>query len=156
MTFKADIKRGSIGESLVMETFKSLGFEVKDTSKDELFFKDDVDFITADGIKYEIKTDYRFTETGNLALESRIDSGFGKEKSWLWRSDADFFVFVNPHDTSCFYSIPTDDLRHLVRTENFRKVIKDDGYKLIELILFPLGKYQCCFDVIDTEVEIEL
>lgn len=155
-TFKADLERGKIGEFLVMKTFKSLGFEVKDTSKDELFFKDDVDFITADGIKYEIKTDFRVQETGNLALESYVDYGFGREKSWLWKSDTDFFIFVNPYDTSHFYYIAANDLRHLVRTETFRTVVKSDGYKDIHLVLFPLGDYESCFDVIDTEVEIEL
>lgn len=152
-SFRRDLERGSIGEELVRDTFAALGYELKDTTKEEAYFVEDVDYISADGIKYEVKTDYRFSDTGNLALESNVyikDSSY--YKSWLWTSKADYFIFVNPKDTEQFYSIAAEDLRHIARTENLKMVEKDDGYKIIELLLLPFWKYKSCFEIIETEV----
>ena len=153
-TFNTDLKRGKVGEQLVKDTFSALGYEIKDVSDDSAFWIEDVDYITADGFKYEVKTDYRLESTGNLALESAIyyKRTMEEKLSWLWTSKADYFIFVNPHDTSCFYSIPSADLRHMVKSEHFRKVKKDDGYKNIELYLLPLGNYLDCFEVIETDL----
>lgn len=152
-SFRRDLERGSIGEELVRDTFAALGYELKDTTKEEAYFVEDVDYISADGIKYEVKTDYRFSDTGNLALESNVyikDSSY--YKSWLWTSKADYFIFVNPKDTEQLYSISAEDLRHIARTENLKMVEKDDGYKIIELLLLPFLKYKSCFEIIETEV----
>lgn len=153
ITFWQDVKRGKKGEQLVCRTFAALGYEVKDTTGDESFFKDDVDLVTADGIKYEIKTDYKFASTGNFAIEESITDVGGTHESWLYKSKADYFIFVDATDDSKFYSIAADDLRHLVKTEHLKKVTKDEYYKFIDLALLPFEKYQSCFEIIETEVE---
>lgn len=151
-SFKQDLKRGRKGEELVCRTFAAMGYEVKDTSKDESFFKDDIDLITADGISYEVKTDYRFATTGNFAIEESVVNVGGTCKSWLYTSKADYFIFVDATDDSKFYSIAADDLRHLVKTERLKRVTKDEQYKLINLVLLPLGKYESCFEIIETNI----
>lgn len=119
-----------------------------------MWFGSDVDFISADGNKYEIKTDYRFQDTGNLALEASVyyKNSWEEKHSWFWNSEADYFIFVNPYNTKEFYSIKAKDLRHLIKTENIRRIEKDDGYKIITLYLFPLGQYIDCFEVIETNI----
>lgn len=151
-TFHLDLERGKVGEQLVRQTFETLGYELKDVSDDSAFWVEDVDYLTADGIKYEVKTDYKLQSTGNLALESEVYYKNYQElnDSWLWTSKADYFIFVNPHDTSCFYSIAAKDLRHLVKMENIRKYDKDEGYKITTLYLLPLWDYIDCFNIVET------
>lgn len=145
--FDTQLERGKVGEAIVKRYFEQQGVELRDTRDDEEFWKEDVDFIMADGLKYEVKTDYRFADTGNLALEDSITNYHGKHKSWLWTSKADYFCFVDPNQKGKFVAIKAKDLRHLVTTESFRKVNKDDGYKFITLYLLPYWKYQECFDI---------
>lgn len=154
-TFYKDLERGKVGEQLVQDTFSSLGYYVEDTSNNPDYFKDDIDFIVADGFKYEVKTDYRMNDTGNIALE---DSTWyfrdGSEKqSWLWTSKADYFCFVNPYDIKQFYVIKTSDLRQLVKIEGFRTVDFNDDYKVNTIVLLPYKKYLDCFEIVETEVE---
>lgn len=150
MSFENDKQRGRVGERLVCRTFAALGYEMADTTEDSDFQEGDIDFVTADGIAYEVKTDYRFADTGNLALESWT-STFGD--SWLWTSKADYFAFVCPQHTERFVTISAADLRHIARTEGLKRAVVDDGYKQIEVLLLPYERYKECFEQIDTEVD---
>lgn len=147
-TFRRDKQRGKFGERVVRSYFRSVGADVRDTSEDSSFQEEDVDLLLADGLKYEVKTDYRLNQTGNLALEDSVTNAHGTTDSWLWTSAADRFAFVNPSDTSEFYVIDAEDLRHLARTERLRKARCDDGYKVVHLLLLDLGRYRDCFEVI--------
>lgn len=147
MGFQLDKARGKLGEELVRKYFIQEGCNVEDTSEDELFQIDDVDLIVADSIKYEVKTDYKFSRTGNFALEDGYTEYIGKVKSWLWTSKADRFAFVDAHNTSEFYCIDASTLRDLVRREKLQTAIHDDGYKTVYLYLLPFGKYKDIFEV---------
>lgn len=147
MGFIQDKKRGKLGESVVKAYFLQEGYEVEDTSEDELFQTEDVDLLVADSIKYEVKTDYMFSRTGNFALEDSYTNFYGKVKSWLWTSKADRFAFVDAHNTEEFYCIDASTLRELVRLEHLPQTIHDDGYKIIHLYLLPFGKYKELFEV---------
>ena len=147
MAFLQDKRRGKVGERIVKGYFEAIGAEIRDLSEESEYQAQDVDLIAADGITYEVKTDYRFADTGNLALEDSITNYHGRHKSWLWTSKADYFCFVDPNQKGKFVAIKAEDLRHLVTTESFRKVTKDDGYKFITLYLLPYWKYQECFDI---------
>lgn len=146
MGFIQDKRRGKVGERVVKGYFEAIGADIRDLSEDSEYQAQDVDLIAADGLTYEVKTDYRFSETGNLALEDSVTNAYGRCKSWLWTSKADYFCFVDPNQTNRFVAISAEDLRHLVRTESFRRVTKDDEYKLITLYLLPYWKYQECFE----------
>ncbi|MBM6676547.1 hypothetical protein H6A07_07295 [Olsenella uli] len=146
MGFIQDKRRGKVGEKVVKGYFEAIGADIRDLSEESEYQAQDVDLIAADGLTYEVKTDYRFSETGNLALEDSITNAYGKHKSWLWTSKADYFCFVDPNQESKFVAIKAEDLRHLVRTESFRRVTKDDEYKFITLYLLPYWKYQECFE----------
>ena len=147
MGFIQDKRRGKVGERVVKGYFEAIGADIRDLSEESEYQAQDVDLIAADGLTYEVKTDYRFSETGNLALEDSITNAHGRFKSWLWTSKADFFCFVDPNQTNRFAAIKAEDLRHLVQFEKFRKVTKDDGYKFITLYLLPYWKYQECFEI---------
>lgn len=146
MGFIQDKRRGKVGERVVKGYFEAIGADIRDLSEESEYQAQDVDLIAADGLTYEVKTDYRFSETGNLALEDSVTNAYGRCKSWLWTSKADYFCFVDPNQTNRFVAISAEDLRHLVRTESFRRVTKDDEYKLITLYLLPYWKYQECFE----------
>ena len=147
MGFIQDKRRGKVGERIVKGYFQAIGADIRDLSEESEYQAQDVDLIAADGLTYEVKTDYRFSETGNLALEDSITNAHGKFKSWLWTSKADYFCFVDPNQQNKFVAISAEDLRHLVEFESFRKVTKDDEYKFITLYLLPYWKYQECFEV---------
>lgn len=149
MGFYADLERGELGESIVRDYFDSVGVEVRDTSKEPEYQEQDVDMISADGIKYEVKTDFLFHKTGNLALEDSVTYADGTKKSWLWTSEADRFIFVNPNDTRRLAAIDAEDLRHLVMFESLKKVRKDEGYKVISLYLLPYEKYKDVFEILE-------
>ena len=146
MGFIQDKRRGKVGERVVKGYFEAIGADIRDLSEESEYQAQDVDLIAADGLTYEVKTDYRFSETGNLALEDSVTNAYGRCKSWLWTSKADYFCFVDPNQTNRFVAISAEDLRHLVRTESFRRVTKDDEYNLITLYLLPYWKYQECFE----------
>lgn len=151
-TFEIDLERGKKGEALVRNTFRNLGYEVKDVSDDSAFWTEDVDLVCADGIKYEVKTDYMFHRTGNIVLESEVYYTRSQEQKlcWLWTSKTDYFCFVDAEDDTKFYTIKAADLRHLVKVENIRKYDKDEDYKISTLYLLPLWDYIDCFNVIET------
>lgn len=151
MAFKEDKQRGKVGERVVRDYFLSIGADVVDTSEESEYQEQDVDLLVADGIRYEVKTDYMFRRTGNLAIEDSVYS-YQKSRrfdSWLWTSSADRFAFVNPSQRGRFVVIGAEDLRRLVRTGCLRRVDKDDGYKSISLFLLPFEDYADCFEVID-------
>lgn len=151
MGFMQDKARGKLGESLVKAYFTQEGYEIEDTSEDELFQIDDVDLVVADSIKYEVKTDYKFSRTGNFALEDSYTEYAGKAKSWLWTSKADRFAFVDAHNTEEFYCIDASTLRDLVRLEDLPQATHDDGYKIVYLYLLPFGKYKDLFEICKLE-----
>ena len=126
MGFIQDKRRGKVGERVVKGYFEAIGADIRDLSEESEYQAQDVDLIAADGLTYEVKTDYRFSETGNLALEDSVTNAHGRFKSWLWTSKADYFCFVDPNQESKFVAISAEDLRHLVEFESFRKVTKDD------------------------------
>lgn len=152
-TFENDLVRGKMGEELVRDTFNALGYELTDTTKCPEMFSKDVDFISADGIKYEVKTDFRFNDTGNFALEAYnyYKRSCEVRDSWLYTSEADFFCFVNPSDTSFFYVAKASDVRAIAKRDlKIRE--KEGGYKVMGLYLLPYRDYESVFELVETEV----
>ncbi len=149
MSFKEDLNRGKIGEQLFLDYCNEEGIEVKDVSNDYMYFDSDIDFITADGNTYEIKTDYRFSETGNLAIElgAYYPKHFDYRDGWIYSSNAKNFVFVCPY-SKLMISISRKNLMFLLRTEKLERKEKDDGYKQIEIALLPYREYEEWFNIL--------
>lgn len=145
--FDTQMERGKVGEAIVKRYFEQQGVELRDTRDDEEFWKEDVDFVMADGLKYEVKTDYRFADTGNLAIEYGITNFYGYKDSWLTTSKADYFCFVNPFQPDRFACISAEDLRHLCETENFRKALCRDYQREVHLYLLPFKDYEDAFSI---------
>lgn len=152
MCFTNDLERGRVGEELVTTYFRNQGYEIADASNDGEYFDKDIDLIVADSIAYEVKTDYRYPTTGNLALESKVTTALGKRKGWLWDSEADYFAFVNPRNKSCFITIKADTLRHIAKNESLKKAYHFDGEtKTVELLLIKPKEHQEFFQIHYTE-----
>ena len=147
MSFESDLNRGKIGEELVKKVFAQRDIEVKDVSDSQEYQKKDIDLITADGITYEVKTDYMYCRTGNLALEIKVSTSFGERDGWLYGTEAERIVFVNPARMNGIVIIDTAELRSLVETDALRTAYHYDGNsKKVELRLLPYQEYEDAFE----------
>ena len=54
--------------------------DMLDVSEESDFQESDVDIILADGLKYEVKTDYRYANTGNIAIEDYVHYNKGDSR----------------------------------------------------------------------------
>lgn len=78
LDFKNDLERGKVGEKLFLNYLENNGVSVRDVSNDSAYWSKDIDLISANGITYEIKSDYRSQQTGNLAIEYLRESRDGE------------------------------------------------------------------------------
>lgn len=141
MSFEHDLWRGRKGEELFEKALQEDGEIVTSVAEDGKYQKYDIDYLDSCEGGWEIKTDYRAYNTGNLALESHTST---QGDSWLWTSRADVFVFAIPQ-TEEVYAIDAQLLRIFCKKEPLRHVHKYDNGKDIELILLPFDKYREAF-----------
>ena len=147
MSFERDLHRGKIGEELAKKIFRQRGIEVKDVSDSQEYQKKDIDLIAGDGITYEVKTDYRYSQTGNLALEIKVSTSLGERDGWLYGTDAERIIFVNPAKMNGIVIIDTAELRSLVETGALRTAYcYDSPTKTVELRLLPYKEYEDAFE----------
>lgn len=80
----------------MMRLFDAAGIKVRDVSKDKEWQFKGIDFVSTDGVTYDVKYDTRAAETGNIAVElvSKKVNGVVEQEGWLYTSDADFIVYV--------------------------------------------------------------
>lgn len=80
----------------MMRLFDAADIQVQDVSMDREYQYRGIDFVSTDGVTYDVKYDTRAAETGNIAVElvSRKVNGIIERKGWLYTSDADFIVYV--------------------------------------------------------------
>lgn len=96
--FDADFERGKVGEDLLNTFLADLN----------------------DGSKFEVKTDYRANETGNLYIETwqyRRDDESDKKESGINITTADYWCFASPSGDG-FVMVKTDKLKELIRETN--------------------------------------
>lgn len=152
MTFANDLERGTFGEQLFELYCNQQGVECKDTRSNPDYWTVDIDFIV-DGVNYEVKTDYWFNTTGNLAVEHQVIYKDGRKcKGWLHTTKADYIVYAIPpkNDSNnqlkgTLWFIKTEELRYIT-SEHYNKIkICDDGYKQIENYLIKPNTYPYVF-----------
>jgi penicillin-binding protein-related factor A (putative recombinase) len=123
--FQKDDVLGRKGEDIFISLIKSLGFtnvdKNKSENKKELSKWDIEGFYGGRRWTFEIKTDARAADTGNLCIEhSRFNFSGIQEPSGVSVTTADFFVSIIP------------DLREvrIIYTSKLKEIIEEDKYKL--------------------------
>jgi hypothetical protein len=122
LNFKTDIKLGEMGEQIVLQDLESMGGKFIKDNKDNKF-----DLLVerkGKNIKYEIKTEVTVApgfDTGNLFIETECRG----KKSGIEVTEADWFVTYVVYFGEIWY-IKTDDLKKLIKENDFRKGIGGD------------------------------
>jgi len=83
------------------------------------------------GIAYEVKSDRRSYQTGNIVIEyehTNIPSGISITKADYW------FYFVINKDAYTCYKIPVSKIRWLISTGAFKKSSCDNGNSKFHLV----------------------
>lgn len=134
MSFAEDLSEGKVGEKIVRSVLESSGkFEhVLDCSDDKYFQSKDIDILgfASDGhiAKYEVKTDRKAHETGNIVWEQTTSGNIG----CLAKSEADFIMYYI-EGNGRIYCFNTSRMRAFVKRKNQRLVRMGDnaeGYLL--------------------------
>lgn len=91
MGFIQDKRRGKVGERVVKGYFEAIGADIRDLSEESEYQAQDVDLIAADGLTYEVKTDYSFSETATARTLTRgrgvrLGSRRGCRRGWCRRT----------------------------------------------------------------------
>lgn len=121
MSFAEDLSFGREGEAVVRNLLESSGnFDyVIDCSNDKYFQQKDIDVLALvnDGhiAKYEVKTDRKAHETGNIAFELRTNGNIG----CLAKTEADFVMYyIEGNDR--VYCFNAEQMRRYLRTKRFK------------------------------------
>lgn len=134
MGFNESLKSGLIGELIVWNALGHLESvkRVIDVRDDKRFQMMDVDFLvemsSRQYIWLEVKTDYKATETGNIAYELRTSGNIG----CFEKTKADVIAYYVP-TSGYIYLIKAKELRMYVRNANYpirRMGDASEGYLL--------------------------
>lgn len=112
--FYKDLKDGELGERIVAQHFKSLGFEIVEYNKD---IRWDIK-LRKDGIErtFEIKTDrweiFNYV-TNNMFIEANCNG----KPSGISATQADYFI----------YFFPDYELAYMIKVDNLKKLINERG-----------------------------
>lgn len=131
MSFADDLEVGKIGERLVRSLLESSA-KVKniiDCSNDKYFQDKDIDIMAEmnDGsvIKYEVKTDTKAHETGNIVWEETSSGKTG----CLARCEADYIL----------YYLEGNGALYIFNTNSMRKYIEQTKPRLITMVKHNTG-----------------
>ena len=121
MSFAEDLSFGREGEAVVRNLLESSGnFEsIIDCSNDKYFQQKDIDVLALvnDGhiAKYEVKTDRKAHETGNIVFEIKTNENIG----CLAKTEADFVMYyIEGNDR--VYCFNAEQMRRYLRQNRFR------------------------------------
>lgn len=131
--FSNDLKQGQIGERLVALYLKQKGFDVINFSNEKNY--DILTLYKGKEKSFEVKTDlweyFNKKITNNLFIEVSCNS----KPSGISSSKADYFVYLLP-ETGYMYMIKMEELRDLIRFNNFRKSTQSgDGGRSVGYLL---------------------
>ena len=126
-TYWSDLKAAKEGETIAMNYFKSLDYEIEDVSDNSNYWSQDIDFIAHKGdrhIAIEVKYDGNIHYTNNILLEiQNVTSGYD---GWAIFSKAEFITIVS-RETHAIYIARLEDLREFMSTNYCRTVFNIDA-----------------------------
>ena len=126
--FQEDLKFGQIAEAEFFLTLAKAESTVSllDVSKDPYYQSKDIDILVQrkDGVivKYEVKSDRKADETGNICFETSSNGNEG----CLQRSEADY-IFYKTEKHNYLFSLK--DMREFLRTHPYGEYEMGDGAK---------------------------
>jgi len=87
------------------------------------------DFLTNEGVKYEVKADFMALKTNNFFIEFAEGLGTNKKLSGISTTEADFYILTDSHD---YYLIDTTALKNICKNLNIllTRETKTAGYIL--------------------------
>lgn len=118
-TFYEDMARGEIGENVFQEWCSKNNYPLRDVRQDWNYWGKDIDFISQDGVLFEVKTDFTSERTGNFAVEIMKDFEDGQfsKDGWFYKTKADYIIFVQPNEQKIF-CISLCDLKYIISVSN--------------------------------------
>lgn len=142
ITFLGEMKKGQVGEKLFIDFLNSHNFNFDDLRHLKKFQEKDIDFLV-EGKYFEVKTDYKIGNTGNVVVELlNIRDGF-RCTGWFYKTKADNLVIIDPIDRKG-YRLRMEELREYLRNTLYttKKMERIDCGKYTESIigLIPLYK----------------
>lgn len=142
ITFLGEMKKGQLGEELFIDFLNRHNFNFEDLRYNIDFQELDIDFFVEDKY-FEVKTDYKIRNTGNVVIElMNIRDGF-KCSGWFHKTKADNLVIIDPIDRKG-YRLRIKELREYLRNTVYTTKIMEriDCGKHTESIigLIPLHK----------------
>lgn len=119
--FSEALSIGQQGEQAAATLLEESGYQLTDVRQDKHYQAQDIDFLATKGgrtITVEVKTDAAISRYGNLCVET-ISNKERKKNGWFNTTAADFLFFFDiPTQTT--YTVKTEELRNLYRTNCFR------------------------------------
>ena len=142
ITFLGEMKRGKVGEELFIDFLNRHDFDYEDLRNSKDFQKKDIDFLVEDKY-FEVKTDYKIRNTGNVVIELiNIREGH-RCNGWFQKTEADNLVIIDPIGRRG-YRLRMEELREYLRNTSYttKRMERIDCGKYTESIigLIPLYK----------------
>jgi len=129
--FKEDLEFGNASEFLLKHHLELEGINstsINDASGDLRY-----------EVMVEVKTDRKWQETGNIAIEIRRDG----KPTGLSTTDSDIYVYVLD-GVSAFWYVRTQELKTFLKSIETRRVMGGDGNRT-EMVLVTLSQFHAIF-----------
>lgn len=136
--FVKDLKESQQQENALAEIFKQAGYTVTTTQSEGSFADYDLEVIynrTNTASLIEVKYDIMAAKTKNVAVELNKAIKGEIQSSGLSATKADFIVYKFP-DIPHFYGLPTEDLKYLIETKKYKRLVTGGDGKRVNLALF--------------------
>lgn len=138
--FNQQLKKGKVGELLVLNHLQKQGAQVEDVTNNPAYFEKDIDFITND-FSLDVKYDTCFTYTGNLFIEYELAYESGSKPGWIKYCEADFIYYVDAATHTCLI-FKTEEMREYVKNNKCKIVVCRDGFKDARGYAVPAAQYK--------------
>lgn len=134
--FIKDKYRGKWGEAQFASLLSKAGVEYEDVSEDKDWQKQDVDFLVGKH-KYEVKTDFAISKTGNIFIEVSKETKTGVHPGWWRICKADSIAWIDAIN-GIVYMIDVKKLRLWMVHNAPSKTFEIDANTKTTAILYPV------------------
>lgn len=134
--FIKDKYRGKWGEAQFASLLSEAGVEYEDVSEDKDWQKQDVDFLVGK-YKYEVKTDFAISKTGNIFIEVSKETKTGVHPGWWRICKADSIAWIDAIN-GVIYMIDVKKLRLWMVHDAPSKTFEIDANTKTTAILYPV------------------
>lgn len=136
--FIKDLKESQQQENELASIFQHAGYTVTTTQSEGNYSDYDLKVVYTSSKKestIELKFDILAAKTQNVAVELNKTIKGKTQDSGLSATKADYIVYKFP-DLPHFYGLPTEDLKYLIETKKYKKLVTGGDGKRVNLALF--------------------